>query len=516
MSAELAPLVDRCLLFSMAGLSPSARFRGWLAEGLGGVLLYPPNIAGTAQLKTLCAELRAARADVLIAVNGEGGDSTPVYPETGSPHPSHLALGGADDPELTRAVAADIGNHLADLGVNLNLAPVADVGTNPANRLVGTRSFGADPCLVARHAMAYIDGLRAAGVAGAAKHFPGFGGAHASSDIDFPVVAEDPGMHLGPFRDVIGADVPAILTSHAIYPALDSLPATFSRTILTGLLREELGFGGVIIGDSLTMAMVIAQLGAAEAAVRAFASGADLICMTGGLAEQRAVRDHVIAAVTDGRLAAERLADAAARVTSLARAHARPGGTGPQRLEWDAGRDGRLLRIDAPLPLRRPPYVIEFPDARNGSEPAPASLLAVLRQLDQDVSGVRLTAEGAALAYAVRAAPQDRPLVLAARDAHRHPRLRANLSAILRLRHDAILVGLGSTGDAQLAPGRYVGTNGTARPSLQAAARSLLPPAADLTGPALLPGRHCPGQPAPNTPPGPPRPPPRRPSRPSA
>lgn len=474
MSATVSALVDRCLLFAMAGGSLSQKSAGWLAEGLGGILLYQPNIQDAGQLRTLCDQIRAAGTDVLIAVNAEGGELTPMHPDGVLPHPGHLALGALDDTALTEAVAADIGNELARAGINLNLAPVADIRALPDNPLVGIRSFGADAGLVARHAAAYIRGLQSTGVAAAAKHFPGFGSAWATSDLTFPVVAGDLDEALRPFAAAIGSAVPAILTSHAIYPACGPHPATLSREILVGLLRERLGFDGVIIGDSLTMSAVIAQLGAAEAGVRALNAGVDLLCMTGGFVEQRAVRDYIVAAAVSGRIAESRLAEAANRVRCLARAHARPTGAQVPVPEWPAGLARGLLYIDAPLPLRGSPYVLEFPENRRGGEPGAASLLTVLKELDPGVSGLRLSSTGAALAYAVRAAPPDRPLLLLARDAHRDQWLSGNLSAILDLRKDAILVGLGTTSDAGLAEGRYLGTRGSAEPNLRAAALSLL------------------------------------------
>jgi beta-N-acetylhexosaminidase len=196
--------------------------------------------------------------------------------------------------------------------------------------------------------------------------------------------------------------------------------------------------------------------------------------MTGGFVEQRAVRDYIVDAAVSGRIAESRLAEAADRVSCLARAHRRPAGAQVPPPDWPAALARGLLYIDAPLPLPGPPHVLEFPENRRGAEPGAASLLSVLQQLDPGVSGLRLSSTRAALAYAVRAAPPDRPLLLLARDAHRDHWLSGNLSAILDLRPDAILVGLGTTGDAGLARGRYLGTRGSAEPNLRAAASTLL------------------------------------------
>jgi beta-N-acetylhexosaminidase len=472
MTAEIAALVDRCLLIGMAGTTPSPEFARWVRDGLGGIVLFKDNILDLDQLGELCGELHDyAGTDLLIAVDEEGGDVTRLYARTGSPHPGNLALGAVDDVHFTTEVATDIGNKLADFGVNLNLAPDADVNTNPDNPIIGTRSFGADPELVARHVVAYVEGLQSTGVAGAAKHFPGHGDTKLDSHLALPVVTGDLEPHLVPFRAAIAAGVKAILTAHIVFPGLDDRPATLSRRILEGLLRDELGFGGVVITDSLTMAAISAQAGGAtEGAVQALAAGADLLCMNSPYDEQRAIRDHVVQAVVDGRLGLERVAEAAERVTALAKAHASPGGGLTPKPRVDPA---KLLRLDAPLPLTAAPYVIELAAPRRGIDLTAGSLLAVMQQRDPAVAGERLHTDASGLPQAVANAA-GRPLVLVVRDAHRDERQRTAVESALGQRPDAIVVGIGTSGDAGLASGRYLGTHGGARPNLAAAATSLL------------------------------------------
>jgi beta-N-acetylhexosaminidase len=472
MTAEIAALVDRCLLIGMAGASPAPEFRRWLEEGLGGIVLFRDNILDLDQLGELCTELHAASStDLLISADEEGGDVTRLHARTGSPHPGNLALGAVDDVHFTTEVATDIGNQLANLGVNLNLAPDADVNTNPDNPIIGTRSFGADPELVARHVVAYIEGLQSTGVAGAAKHFPGHGDTRLDSHLALPAVSGDLEPHLVPFRAAIATGVKAILTAHIVFPSLDDQPATLSRRILTGLLRDELGFEGVVITDSLTMAAISAQAGGAtEGAVQALAAGADLLCMNSPYEEQRAIRDYAVQAVVEGRLSLERLTEAADRVTALAKAHANPGGGLAPELRLDPS---KLLRLDAPLPLTAAPYVIELTAPRRGIDLTAGSLLAVMQLRDPAVAGERLHTDASGLQHAVANAG-GRPLVLVVRDAHRDERQRQAVASALGQRPDAIVVGIGTTGDASLAPGRYLGTHGGARPNLAAAAISLL------------------------------------------
>jgi beta-N-acetylhexosaminidase len=475
MSAEIAALVDRCLMVSMTGARPSPRLVEWLGEGLGGILLYQLNIRDVNQTRQLCTELRAAGTDLLIAADAEGGDNTPIYPGEVCPHPAHLALGALDDPAVTRSVGIDIANDMAAAGLNLNLAPVADVATNPASPAILTRAFGADPARVAAHAVAYADGLAAAGIAAAGKHFPGIGAATKSSDLAFPISPGPLDLHLEPFRSLIDTGVPALLTSHAIYPDVGPEPGTFSRIILGDLLRDRLGFLGVVISDSVTTAMVIAHLGSAEAAVRAFAGGVDAVCMMGGLAEQRRARDAVIAAIGQGRLSAQRMADSAERVGALARAHAKPAGLAQHRVQWGPQLAERMMYVDASLPLPGSPHVIEFAHQQHGGDVTGAGMLNRLQRLDPEVTGVRMAENAAGLSYAVRAAPPDRPLLLVVQDAHLDQRLCRNIGAIRELRPDAIVVGLGAAVDAQLAPGHFLGSRGVAEPCLAAVARCLIP-----------------------------------------
>ena len=307
-----------------------------LGEGLASVGLFGRNIASPEQLAALTAQLRAERDDVLVAIDEEGGDVTRLEVRTGSSFPGNHALGAVDDVELTREVAAELGRRLAACGVNLNWAPSADVNSNPGNPVIGVRSFGADTALVARHTAAYVTGLQSAGVAACTKHFPGHGDTavdshHALPRIDagLPVLQE---RELAPFRAAIAAGTRAVMSAHILVPALDpDRPATLSPRILTGLLREELGYDGLIVTDGMEMQAIAATYGIERGSVLAIAAGADAICVGGGLADDdtvRRLRDALVSAVRTGELPEERLADAANRVRALARWTAAGGGAG--------------------------------------------------------------------------------------------------------------------------------------------------------------------------------------------
>lgn len=465
-------LVDRCFLVGMAGTSPDADFSDWVASGLGGVILFAGNIVDRSRVSQLCATLRATGSELLVAVDEEGGDITRLHARDGSPTPGNLALGAVDDPELTRDIAHGIGTDLRAANINLNLAPTVDVNTNPNNPVIGTRSFGADPELVARHTVAYIRGLHDAGIAACAKHFPGHGDTDLDSHHALPVISGDLEPHLVPFKAAIDAGVDAILTAHIVYPGLDEQPATLSPRVLTGLLRDELGFAGAIITDSLSMAAIAERVGLAEGAVLALSAGADLLCMNSSPGQQRQVRDSVVEAVRAGRIPMARIREAAARVRRLAAP--RSAGTEQPRHRWDAATARGALYLDAPLPLPDAPYVIELAQPRLGIEPSAASLLEILRTRAPGTDGIgyRDAAAGVDPKAAIAAAG-GRPLVLVVKDAHRNPDQRAVLSAIRAERPDALVVGTGTTADAQLAPGHYVGTRGAATGNLRTAAEVL-------------------------------------------
>ena len=322
----LGRLADAILIPPFPDTSAPGWILGALGRGLGGVTLFGQNIVAPGQVSTLTAELRAAAADYdpVIAIDEEGGDVTRVAYNDGSPYPGNAALGAVDDPALTRAVHRAIGLDLAALGINFNLAPCADVLGTADSPAVGTRSFGADTALVSRHTAAAVAGLQSAGVAACAKHFPGHGRTGTDSHDAIATIegglAELRLVDLPPFEAAIKAGTIGIMPSHLRVPELTgNLPATVSAAAITGLLRGELGFTGVIVSDALEMRATRDMFGIPRAAVLAVAAGTDLLCLgrEGGEAEYLAVREALVAAVRDGDLDGARLEEAADRVARL-------------------------------------------------------------------------------------------------------------------------------------------------------------------------------------------------------
>ncbi|MFI6037005.1 glycoside hydrolase family 3 protein [Streptomyces sp. NPDC051315] len=454
-----------------------------LGEGLASVGLFGRNIASPEQLASLTAQLRAERDDVLVAIDEEGGDVTRLEVRTGSSFPGNHALGAIDDTELTREVAAELGRRLAACGVNFNWAPSADVNSNPANPIIGVRSFGADPQLVARHTAAYVTGLQSAGVAACTKHFPGHGDTAVDSHLALPRIDADPAVlaerELAPFRAAIAANTRAVMSAHILVSALDpDRPATLSRRVLTDLLRGDLGYDGLIVTDGMEMQAVAATYGIERGSVLAIAAGADAICVGGGLADDetvRRLRDALVTAVRTGELPEERLADAAARVRALARwsASAAPSAEG-RAARTDVGllaarRAVRVTGADRFTPLTDPPYVAALTPVASiavGDE-TPWGVAAELARLLPGTETGSFAGEDAG--PAALAAAGSRRIVAVVRDEHRHPWMATALDTLLTARPDTLVVEMGVP---QAAPrgALHLATHGAARVCGRAAA----------------------------------------------
>ncbi|WP_244501235.1 glycoside hydrolase family 3 protein [Streptomyces sp. TP-A0874] len=476
-----------------------------IGEGLTAVGLFGRNIASPEQLAALTARLREERPDLLVAIDEEGGDVTRLESRTGSSFPGNLALGAVDDPELTGAVARELGRRLADCGVNLNWAPSADVNSDPNNPVIGVRSFGSAPELVARHTAAYVEGLQDAGVAACTKHFPGHGDTAVDSHHDLPRIDADletlHGRELTPFRAAVAAGTKAVMSAHILLPALDPRhPATLSRAALTGLLRAPvssggLGFEGLIVTDGMEMRAVSGSYGLERGSVLAIAAGADAICVGGGLADEGTVdrlRDALVAAVDSGELPRERLADAADRVRALARwtLTARglptPSGTSDHAPEVGLAAARRALRVvpggGAPYrPLAEAPYVAVFsprPNIAVGDE-TPWGIAAELERLLPGTRSGRFDPDAAqahgvpALVANVLEAAADRRIVAVVRDVHRHPWMAEALGALVAARPETVVVEMGVPG-ARPTGALHIATHGAARVCGRAAAEVIL------------------------------------------
>ncbi|WP_127358976.1 glycoside hydrolase family 3 protein [Actinacidiphila soli] len=453
-----------------------------LDEGLGSVALFSRNIESPEQLAKLTAQLREVRPDVLVAADEEGGDVTRLEARGGSSFPGNLALGAVDDAELTRSVAAELGRRLAACGVNFNWAPSADVNSDPDNPVIGVRSFGAEAWRVARHTAAYIEGLQSAGVAACTKHFPGHGDTavdshHALPRVDVPLATLRT-RELMPFRAAIAVGTKAVMSAHLLVPAIDpDLPGTLSRAVLTGLLREELGYDGLIVTDGIDMGAIADTYGIERGTVLALAAGADAICVGGGPSDEGtvvALRDAIVRAVRVGDLPEQRLAEAAARVREVAEWTATA--AGPQRApDFEVGltaarRALRVTRSEGYVPLTSPPYVAAFTPVANIAvgDVTPWGVAAELERLFPGTVTGAFREEDALSANVLRLAG-DRRIVAVVRDVHRHPWMAAALGALIAARPDTVVVEMGVP-QALPSGALHIATHGAARVCGQAAA----------------------------------------------
>jgi len=448
---------------SFPGASAPEWVLRWLERGLGGIVLFAYNTGP--RLPELCAQLKEVSPNVVLAIDEEGGDVTRLEAERGSSYPGALALGVVDDVALTRDVAAATAADLCAAGVTMNLAPVADVNSNPLNPVIGVRSFGSDPGLVARHVAAFVSGTQAVGVAACAKHYPGHGDTHEDSHLALPAVDALPDP--APFRAAVDAGVRAVMTAHVVV-APDEVPATVSPRVL-GALRDELGFRGLVITDALEMQGLAASVGVEDGAVQAIAAGADALCIGHDLHEDAVSSIHaaLVAAVRSGRLGEERLAEAARRVAGvtedLASADAPPRDVGLEAARRALRRSSNSLLQE----LGRAPFVVDLvpePGIAAGFVPYGFGEAARERWPDADVVSV---GEGGELPELPE--PGGRPVVLVLRDAGRHPWQRVLAAELAAVCPNGVVV---ETGLPDGSPAT-VFTHGAGRVNLQAAVELL-------------------------------------------
>ncbi|MGM9997981.1 MAG: beta-N-acetylhexosaminidase [Candidatus Bruticola sp.] len=288
-----------------------------------GVILFAKNVQNRLQVNKLIEDIhKNSKLTPFIAVDQEGGLVDRFrYPEM-SLSPGAMALGTTNSEEAVYEAHRIMAEELRDLGIHIDFAPCLDVNNNSRNPIIGVRSFSADPQRVAAFGCAAIRGLRDGGVIPTAKHFPGHGNTDTDSHLALPSIkgsrTQLEETELVPFKAAIREQVEAIMTAHIVFPALDrELPATLSKTILTDLLRHELGYEGVIVTDSLAMKSIANTWGFGEAAVMSIEAGADLILALGTFEQQLESLQAIVDAVKQGRISQKRLDESLARLEKL-------------------------------------------------------------------------------------------------------------------------------------------------------------------------------------------------------
>jgi beta-N-acetylhexosaminidase len=291
----------------------------------GGVIVFTRNAETPEGLRETLTEMQARTAarglpPLFVSIDQEGGRVSrlkePHFGET----PSAWTLGQTGDPEQARAAARETAAELKAVGINWDFAPVLDVNNNPRNPVIGNRSYSADPQVVAAMGIAAVRGFQDdGGILACGKHFPGHGDTETDSHLALPKITHNrerlETVELVPFRAAIAAGLAAIMSAHILFPALDAeLPATLSPRILTGLLRQEMDFSGLIITDCLEMKGVAHGWGTPEAGVLAVLAGADILLCCHTWEIQLALRDALVKAVESGRISESRLDESLARI----------------------------------------------------------------------------------------------------------------------------------------------------------------------------------------------------------
>ncbi|RUS48657.1 beta-N-acetylhexosaminidase [Cohnella sp. AR92] len=324
---SLREKVGQLFICGFDGHEPTEGIRRLIEEfSLGGIVYFRRNMRDAAQVAELSASLqRLAKYPLFISIDQEGG--MVVRLEEGvTVMPGAMAIGAAGQPEWAYEAASLSGAELREIGLNMNFAPCLDVNNNPSNPVIGVRSYGEHPESVAALGVAALKGYQASGVAAVAKHFPGHGDTDADSHHELPVVPHGrerlDSIELVPFRAAIASGVDAIMTAHVVFPAYepDDVPATLSKRILTGLLREQLGFEGVVVTDCLEMNAISETIGVARGAVKAVKGGADLILVSHRLDRQIAAVEAVYDAVLAGEIPESRINEAVERIWKLKQA----------------------------------------------------------------------------------------------------------------------------------------------------------------------------------------------------
>lgn len=448
---NLRALAARTLCVGFAGASPDdLPVDALRVLAPGGLVLFARNVTSVEMTARVVAAARAASGAAFVAIDQEGGRVARL--RTGAVEiPPMMALGAVDDPSLAERAGVQVGHDLRRIGVDLDFAPVVDLALESRNTVIGARSFGSDPERVGTLAAAFARGLQRGGVGATAKHFPGHGATSVDSHLALPVIDVDPATlrarELVPFRACIAAGVDAVMVAHIVVRALDPvLPASLSPAVVSGLLRDELGFERAVFTDCIEMNAIADSIGSAAAGVAALAAGADCVVVSHHLEIAQRIVEEIVAAVEDGRLSQARLEEAASRLERLRARDGNDAGDDPSIGSEIARRAVTVLRGSVQLSSEAVTVISFEGSARDGVGDAPqnASLSEALRRrgIKSEIMRVPLEPDPADLdvLLSVIDGLSPRDVVVITRRADLYPAQRAAVDALLGTRPRAIVV----------------------------------------------------------------------------
>ncbi|MEJ2229644.1 MAG: beta-N-acetylhexosaminidase [Nitrospirales bacterium] len=328
---NISKLVGQMCMIGFEGTEVTPDLRAWMREYQpGGIILFSRNLVNPTQIAHLTNDLQTLAGDIplLIGIDQEGGRVSRL-PSGFTIFPPAATVAQQGSTELAYQAAAVTAKELRAVGINMNMAPVLDIHTNPSNPIIGDRAFGTEPEQVCLMGAATIAGLHDHRVLACGKHFPGHGDTNADSHVELPVVhatrerLEE--VELRPFQYAIDHGLRAMMTAHVHYPALDlTNPATLSPTILSGMLRQQMGFSGVILSDDLEMRAILDHSKVGDAAVRSLQAGVDMLLVCKTLALETETLEAVRRAIASQELDAASLESSLARIASVKQHFASP------------------------------------------------------------------------------------------------------------------------------------------------------------------------------------------------
>lgn len=495
--------VGQMFMAGFDGLAPPDYILDWLRQGqIGGVILFARNVESPSQLAELTAVCHAAAPrPILIGIDQEGGAVARLR-EAFTESPGAMAIAAAqDNVSLAEDMSALLAAELRALGINWNYAPVVDVAYNPDNPSLGTRAFSDDSAAVAELAAASVRGFQREGVAACAKHFPGLGDTAIDTHLALPTIdtsrAHLEDNDLPPYRAVINAGVASVMTTHTIFTAMDSKhPATLSSRIIPELLRDGLGFDGIVTSDCMEMQAITDHYGAGESAVLGALAGLDLILISHTRERQEAAYDALLNAVRTGNVPSSRIAEAARRIAAMKTAYPAAASADLSVIRSAAhlaraeraARAGVALIQDNPAIFPLKPHndrkigLVEFASYLDSDVMERGNAAGFAARLKADAPEIEAVAlksvdpDPAAVQRAESLAKDSDLLVLAVRSAHLNPTQFTTAGRLLTMAQQTILVCLRSPYDAVALHGAdaILCTLSDSAPSLDAAVAALM------------------------------------------